>query len=671
MSVVRPSRAKLRSSDVPSARMSRSVTDSVIVGLAIVAVLYFGRDVFVPIALAVLLSFALAPLVRVLRRIHVPRKLAVALAVVVAFLLLLGLGGMMVKEVTQLAENLPSYQTTIVKKIQSLRGSTNGGGAIARVAATVDNLRQELSGSAGKPDGGAGAGNAPQGQAGGQTSDAAKKTGPIPVEIHEPPAGPLDIIQSIVSPVLSPLATAGIVTIFAIFILLYRQDLRDRFIRLAGSKDLGRTTAAIDDAAHRLSRYFLTQTAINVTFGVIVAAGLWLIGIPNPELWGIFGALLRFIPYIGSILSGLFPAALAFAVDPGWSSFIWTVALFVVVETIIGQVIEPWLYGHNTGLSPVAVIVAATFWTWLWGPIGLFLSTPLTVCLVVIGRHVEKLAFLEVILGDEPALTPPENFYQRMLAGDPHEAADQAEDYLREESLQAFYDNVAIEGLLLAQEDLNRGLLDDEKLIHIRDTALEVVDDLSDHRDEDEQGDEAAEAQGAHAGHEGGEDAAAEAPLPAGEPRQEGIVLCIGARTPLDEAAVPMLAQLLERHGIATRCEPRDTLLTTNIFRLDTAGVTMVCLSYLDGSRAAEVRYLVRRLRRKMPQARILLGFWGMEAKSAAEELRASSGADFQATSLRQAVDVCRTTLPEPAAAKGLPARPHVGLRPVTARGAA
>jgi hypothetical protein len=208
---------------------------------------------------------------------------------------------------------------------------------------------------------------------------------------------------------------------------------------------------------------------------VLVGTGLWLIGVPYPILWGILGTLLRFVPYIGPVIAAALPAIVAFAVDPGWTMLLWAMGLFLVVELITGQVIEPWLYGHSTGLSGIAVVVAAAFWTLLWGPVGLLLSTPLTMCLVVVGRHVEHLQFLEVILGDEPALAPEEGFYQRMLAGDPDEAARQAEEFLTDKSLAVYYDEVAIAGLTLAQLDVNRGVLGHEH----RDLIKEAVDGRS------------------------------------------------------------------------------------------------------------------------------------------------------------------------------------------------
>src|SRR5579875_3697103 len=306
---------------------------------------------------------------------------------------------------------------------------------------------------------------------------------PLPVEIRPAASTPFQIIREIAGPLLQPLATAGIVVVFVIFFLLQREDLRDRFIRLAGAQDLQRTTQGLDDAGRRLSRYLLTQTAINTGVGALVGTGLWLIGVPNPALWGILTMLLRFVPYVGPIIAAAFPAMLAFAVAPGWSMMFWVIGLFLAVELVTGYVIEPWLYGHSTGLSGVAVLVAAAFWTLLWGPVGLLLSTPLTMCLVVLGRHVEHLRFLEVLLGDRPALAPEESFYQRILADDPDEAASQAEAFLKDKPLSVYYDEVAIRGLALAQLDVNRGVLDHARRVRIKQAVDWVIDDLCEHED--------------------------------------------------------------------------------------------------------------------------------------------------------------------------------------------
>ena len=436
---------KARTSEELIALLSAVAT--AILAFIIITTLYFGREIFVPIALAILLSFVLAPLVGVLQRIRMPRGLAVVSVAIIAFAMIFAMGSLLATQLTELAGDLPRYQSTISEKIQSFRETTAGRGTLERASGMLKDLSKELE----KPkDAGRGTGSI-------LSPKAPAPLTPVPVEVRQPDPSALESLQSLISPLLHPLATTGIIIIFVIFILLQREDLRNRLIRLAGSHDLQRTTAALDDAAGRLSRLFLIQLLLNGTFGVVIGIGLWLIGIPSATLWGILAAVLRFVPYIGAAIAAAFPLALAVAVDPSWSMLLWTIALFLVVEPIVGHVIEPMVYGHSTGLSPVAVVASATFWTALWGPIGLVLATPLTVCLVVLGRHVERLEFLDVMFGDRPALTPPEIFYQRMLAGDPTEAAEKAEEFLKERSLSSYYDEVALKGLQLAQVDAERG----------------------------------------------------------------------------------------------------------------------------------------------------------------------------------------------------------------------
>ena len=453
---------------------------------------------------------------------------------------------------------------------------------------------------------------------------------PVPVEIRQPEASPLNIIQNVIGPLLQPLAATGIVVVFVIFFLFQREDLRDQFIRLAGSGDLQRTTAALDDAVGRLSRYLLMQTAINAIFGVVIGIGLWLIGVPNPVLWGVLAMLLRFVPYIGAVIAAIFPLALALAVDSGWSMVLWTGSLFLVVEPATGQFVEPLLYGRSTGLSAVAVVVSAAFWTWLWGPVGLLLSTPLTLCLVVLGRHVARLEFLDVVLGDEPALTLEESFYQRMLAGDPDDAAHQAETFLKGKPLSAYYDEVAIKGLALAQLDASHGELNHERRAQIKEAVEGVIDDLSDH----------ASPRAIPEG-DGGAGAGLANPSRNDAPGWgESAVLCIAGRGSLDEAAAAMLAQLLSKEGIAVRIVPSSEVSAPNISQLDVTGVHMVCLSYLEPGDFTNARYLVRRLRRKLSRAPIVAGFWTLSEEDARRrDALGETGADHVATSLRQAAD--------------------------------
>ena len=469
------------------------------------------------------------------------------------------------------------------------------------------------------------------------------------MEVRQPDPSALESLQSLISPLLHPLATTGIIVIFVIFILLKREDLRNRLIRLAGSHDLQRTTAALDDAASRLSRLFLIQLLLNGSFGIIIGTGLWLIGVPSAILWGILAAVLRFVPYIGAVIAAAFPLALAVAVDPTWSMLLWTVALFVVVEPIVGHVIEPMVYGHSTGLSPVAVVASATFWTALWGPIGLVLATPLTVCLVVLGRHVERLEFLDVMFGDRPALSPPEIFYQRMLAGDPTEASEKAEEFLKERSLSSYYDEVALKGLQLAQADVERGALDPERLIKIRDAVSEFASNISEQDDRlppkiipttDVEATSAVETVAEDAPFENLPVLRIEDLSPDWQGQHP--ILCVAGRSLIDEAAAIMLGQLSTAHGLSARVEGAEALSTANIFRLETAGVAIVCLVYMDASGPAHMRYSVRRLRRKLPKATIILGCWMKDMDPAAlESLREGAKADLAAATLGGALKHC------------------------------
>ncbi|ACF02866.1 protein of unknown function UPF0118 [Rhodopseudomonas palustris TIE-1] len=608
-----------------------------ILAVIIISALYVGREVFVPVALAILLSFVLARPVNFLQSLRVPRAIAAITTVLFAFAVIFALGSLIATQLSRLADDLPQYQSTIQSKITSLRGVTGGSTTLERAEGMLQNLSKELN----KPK------NAPAPSLSNPPTTSSRPVTPVPVEVLQPDPGTLANLRSLIAPLISPLATTGIIVIFVIFILLQREDLRNRLIRLAGTRDLQRTTAALDDAASRLSRLFLNQLLINSGFGVLIGTGLWIIGVPSPALWGILAAVLRFVPYIGSIISAAFPLTLAVAVDPGWSMLVWTAILFFVIEPAIAHVVEPMVYGRSTGLSPVAVVISATFWTALWGPIGLVLATPLTVCLVVLGRHVERLAFLDVMFGDRPALSPPEIFYQRMLAGDPAEAAEKAEQFLKERSLSSYYDDVALKGLQLAQADLDRDALDAVRLTRIKETVQEFTEDLTDEIDQAPDGDEAttdAEAAAAvevtpvdHAD----DDIAVLKPADL-KPGWQGAapVMCIGGRSQLDEAAALMLAHLCRVHGIGARVEPSSALSTKNIFGLDVSNVALICLSYLEASNTTHIRYAVRRLRRKAPHAKIIVALWSAETPQLADT-NESAQADATVLTLRDAVKYC------------------------------
>ena len=602
-----------------------------ITGIGVIAILYFGREVFVPLAVAILLTFVLAPPVRLLRRWHFGRVPSIVTVVVIAFLAIFGLGMVLGEQVAHLAAALPNYQDTLTKKIERLRGAAAETGTLGQASKVLRKLDQELS----------------EIQPG---SEASATTGrplnPVPVEIYESPGSPLRVIQRVISPLVDPLMTTGIIIVFVIFFLIQREDLRDRLIRLAGSTDLHRTTTAIDDAGRRLSRYLLAQSALNAAFGLTVGAGLALIGVPNPVLWGILAAVLRFVPYVGAFIAAAFPLALAVAVDPGWTTVILTAALFLVVELIIGQVIEPLLYGHSTGISPVAVVVAAMFWTWLWGPIGLLLSTPLTVCLDVLGRHVERLRFLDVLLGSRPPLNPPQSFYHRILSGNPDEAFDQAEEMLKTKSLSTYYDEVAIEGLRLAELDARRGALDYTSSQKIRIAVEGLIADLSDFDDVTPPAEvideESAEADAAKPS----SSRPPELPVLRGDDLQGSwasatAVLCIPGPSPLDEAAAIILAQILEKHGFGVQVRKYQVVSSEDIYHLSGDGVAMVCVSYIDvGDARSRARAAVRRVQRQIPNVTVLAGLWGPN-KEESGDIRAVLRSNFYAHSLREAARLC------------------------------
>ena len=575
-----------------SAKSGNSLA-TVLVGAAIVAALYFGREVLLPMALAVLLSFVLAPLVKLLQRLYLPRFAAVTIVVLLAFGVISGLATLMFAQVSQLAGDLPRYQSNLAEKVQALRGATTASGTLEQASQVLQNLQKELD----RPK------NAKP------TPPTARDAGvlpdrPIPVEVRQPDPGALQTLATLIAPLIHPLATTGLIIIFVVFILLQQQDLRNRLIRLAGSHDLQRTTLAMDDAGKRLSRLFLMQLALNAAFGLIIGVGLWAIGVPSAPLWGLLAMVLRFVPYIGAIVAAIFPLIVATAVDPGWSMMLMTAALFLVVEPLIGHVIEPMVYGHSSGLSPVAVVVSATFWTWLWGPIGLILATPLTMCLVVLGRHVERLKFLEVLLGDRPALSPSENAYQRMLAGDPIETTEQAQAFLKGGTLSQYYEQIMMGALRLAWADLQRGRLDQQETQRIRNTVSEVVEDLESHnesQDTSEDGVPSGKLKQLE------EIVSAEAPPSAPINRVEGTVLCIPGLGLLDETVAIPFAQLLRREGIPAEAKETETLSMSKLFALELKDVGFICLCYLEHATPAQLHYASRRLRRKAPGLSILV----------------------------------------------------------------
>lgn len=584
-----------------------------------VAALYFGREVFLPIAIALLLTFALAPVVSALKRVGIPRIIAVIASVLSAFAALGLFSFIVAGQVSELAQNIPTYQTNILEKIHSLKQTGVEGGIIARLSKVIERVGQEIDQQDPSP----------------AAADNPKRE-PVPVEIVARER-PLQVLQNLVGPLISPLASAGLIIIVVIFMLLEREDLRDRFIRLVGYGDLHRTTQALQDAGKRVGQYLIMQLIVNTVYAIPIAIGLWVLGIPNALLWGLLALALRFVPYIGPVIGALLPLFLALAVAPGWSLVLWTAGLFVVMEMVTGNVIEPWLYGSRTGLSPLAIIVAAIFWTWLWGPLGLVLSTPLTVCLVVLGRHVPQFEFLDVLFGNEPVLEPHARLYQRLLAGDPDEATDHAEEMLEEKYLVEFYDKVAIPALLLGEQDRVRGVMGDQQRRQVAASALTLVANLDDSAQE-EADEEDEPADGAKA--DAGKEAAGEGKDSEGEedtvlPDGTGMsVLCAGGRGELDDAAAAMLAQVLEVQGATAAKASFADMEPASIRGLELGAVDTVVVGFLNRDSVKHARFLVRRLKRARPTLRVGIVFWsetGNDDKEAAAKLAGDLNADFVA----------------------------------------
>jgi predicted PurR-regulated permease PerM len=618
-----------------------------IIAAIVVSALYLGRQVLVPIALAGLLSFILMPLLARLQRLGLGRIPSVIVLTLFSFSLLAGIGAVVGTQITQLAGNLPQYQYGLQEKIESVRDKAANGPLLRSISKVIQGLGTEMT-KPSQPDAVAPAPNPSAAPA-----NPAEQP-PIPVVMRQPPPTPYEIASQILGPAIEPIATAGIVIVFVVFILLQRGDLRDRLIWFAGARDLRRTTNALDDAAARLSRYFLAQTAINTAFGFVLGAGLWLIGIPNFILWGSLATLLRFLPYVGGFLSAIIPLVLAAAVDPGWTKLLWTAGLFAGLELVTGQVIEPLLFGRTTGMSPLAVVTAATFWTWLWGPIGLMLSTPLTLLLVVLGQHVERFNFLAVLFGDSPPLAPEESFYHKVISGHTDEVIEQTYAVLKEQPLVDYYDAVALPGLRMLQYDLNTGSLPPESLPNLIATIDEIIDVLDEYDDvgsEEEKSD--ADPQIART------KSAAERYCAAW--RSEFPVLCIAGRSPFDYCVAAMLKQLLAREGIGMRVCLANMASPSQLSKLEAEGAVFVCLSYVAVDHSpSHTRFLIRRLRRRIPGAKILAGFWTCgvdeDVETRRELLRTESGADMIATALGEAVAIC---LREAAAAPQLEARPQ------------
>jgi len=620
--------------------------------LMLVVTLYFGKEVLLPVTLALLLAFILAPLVDLLTRLRFGRVPSVLLGVVFALGVVVAIGSVIGAQIATLSDDLPQYTKTVQAKVSKIEHYTTG---------KLSKWAEQLGAQNNKPAPGRNAPTPDQGQ----PNQAQPQATAQQQQQQQPQLSPTALAERYVSSVLSPLATIGIVFVVAVFALLQREDLRNRLIRLIGSDDMHHTTVAIDDGARRLTRYFLAQLTINAIFGVVVGVGLLVIGVPNPVLWAITSGVLRFVPYVGSPISAVLPIALAAAVEPGWSMAIYTTAFYAVVELLTAQAVEPLVYGNSTGLSPFSVVVAAIFWSWLWGPVGLLLSTPLTLCLVVIGRHAKQLEFLDVILGDRSALTPVETFYQRILAGDPDEALAQAEALLKEVSLSTYYDEVAVEGLRRAASDVRRNVVDHQQLKDMKDAIDSLIAGLEPHADTQP----AAKPEETPRIFGNDDDGLRPNPDPRSlspsdttsqDWRHQPAVLCIAGPGPLDDAASAMLVQLLGKHGIPAKLVLHPEVSRRRIDTLDATGVAMACICYLDPAASlASLRYLAQRLRQRLPkETPVLVGLWpSADTQLNDDRIKGPIGADFFASSLADTINACADAAHHPEGGQQTPSR--------------
>ena len=522
---------------------------------------------------------------------------------------------MLTRQLVDLATKLPDYKENIQTKLRSIRIPT--GGVFARFSKTVEELKKDLPGAetstpaAVKPE-----------------TSVALTPKPAPAAasaqvVETSSVNPMGLVQYLIAPLVGPLGKAALVVLLVIFMLLRREDLRRRLIRLLGKDHISATTRAMDDAGARVFRYLLMQLVVNVSYGIPVAIGLYFIGVPNAVLWGAFATVLRFIPYIGPWIGAAMPVALSLAVSPGWTMPLLTIGLFIVLELLSNNVMEPWLYGSSTGVTPIALIIAAVFWTWLWGPVGLILSTPLTVCLVVMGRHVPRLSFLSVLLSDEEALTPAEDCYHRLLTVGEQDELEFVEAYLKGNSLAALYDSVFIPVIIATETDHRLELLDDEQRVLVEQTLRDIIEDLG----TVPQGESKIDALKALV-----DETQSSGPAPFQ-------VYCLPARADRDELAGAMLTQLLQQQGVAAQNATGKLAAGELLDLVEKSDVDAACISVVSPSTVIQARYLCVKIRARFPQLKIVIGLWGMTqgVTDATRRLR-DSGADEVVTTLADAV---------------------------------
>jgi|HubBroStandDraft_3_1064219.scaffolds.fasta_scaffold04434_3 predicted PurR-regulated permease PerM len=602
---------------------------AVVVAVVAIVTLYFARIVLIPFALALLFTFILTPVVKLLERIHFGRIPSAILVVLLSLGACGVVGWTVAKQFSQVVNQLPDYKANIRTKLTSLHWKSPH--ALDNASQTMTEISKDLA-------------TAPTGQRSGDATltrptmmRPTPEAKPIPVEVVKSPALPLESMQN----VLELLASALIVLVFTIFMLIRREDLRNRLISLAGDGNLRLVTQTLDDASARVSRYLLLQFVVNTCYGIFIGTCLHFIGLPGALLWGVIVGTLRFLPYIGPPLGGIMPLLLSLAVFGGWTRPLIVLGLFVFTELIVSNLVEPFLYGIHTGISSLAILVAAIFWTAIWGPIGLVLSTPLTVCVLVVGRHVPRLRFLQILLGDEPALTPESRFYQRLLAMDHEEARQVLENDLEGKTLEELYDSVLIPALSLAEQDRHQNLLEDANQKFICQSTRELIDEFWEPRSEER-------AVGVD---RGGLSIAAAA---RGGPSHK--VLCVPARDEADEIVAIMLAQVLETAGHQALCIPLGTAAEM-LAQVKDERPDVVCISALPPFAIPHARALYAKLRAQDSKLRIVVGLWNStdDPTKVSRRLGLSEGARAFTTlaELRQALEGAPDAAPLPVPVAG------------------
>lgn len=592
-----------------SAADSLEVISNLLLAAFVLGFLYIARDLLIPLALAALLTFLLAPLVTKLHR-WLGRVGAVLFVVAMMFCATGFVGWILTRQAVDLTARLPDYKENISSKLRSIELPRFS--SMSSITETIEALKQDLSDAL---QIGSGATPGPGGTESGSGSEASTtdKVPATPVKVVSGKDGRLEFVQVVLAPILGPLATGGLVVLLLIFMLLRREDLRNRILRLVGQGRISETSRAMDEAGASVAKYLLMQLVVNVTYGIPVAIGLYFIGVPNAILWGALCTLLRFIPYVGPWIGALFPILLSLTVSPGWLAPIMTISLFVALELISNNIAEPLLYGSSTGVTPIALIVAALAWTWLWGPVGLVLATPITVCLVVMGRHIPRLSFFSIILSDERPLTAAEECYQWMQRRGDGEEFEFIDRYLQSHSEVELYESMLLPVLSTAESDYREELISKDELAEMHRRVGAVIEDV-DLR------------------------LSLKDPVPLIDQEKISRICCVPVSARRDELAGDMVVNLLRRRGYPAG-NASATLVSGELLEwIKEVGAEVICLTDVPPTTLFQVRYICLRLRSRFPNLKIVavLSEISGGTKDRPAVLK-ESGADEVVTSLHEA----------------------------------